>query len=49
MANDLSQYQRRLQNVLAKILELSPHFEDVLESALWVLVQQLDDDVDHVV
>lgn len=49
MTNYLSQYQRRLQNVLAKVLELSSHFEDVLESALWVLVQELDDDVDHVV
>lgn len=49
MADNLPQYYWRLQDVLPEVLKLLSYLKDVLESALRVLMEKLDDDVYHVV
>lgn len=49
MAEQLPKSQRSLQNVFPQLNEFAPNFSQVLEPVFWVLLEQLDNNVDHVV
>ena len=49
MAQDLSEDHRGLLDVLPQSHELLSNILDVLESVVWVLAQQLHNDVDHII